>query len=663
MSSFHIGNNKIDVSSSVISGAKGSVSVPEKGMLILLRLAREKGDVVPYQDLIDAAWGGPARESALYNQVAILRKALEEDPRKPSYIKTVSKRGYRLIGASGDGKERRSNPAKRNYTFIVLSLALSLVLSIYLFIGEQYQEKHGGFSKLTQHLRSPSSIILISGNNGSASPAEMKARSILGHHLSGHKDAALTMLPANFDSQNLEALTRHFAASKITSEAAIYLLKPLGTKDGLTVGVTAIAGSNENLDSLALIPPAKKPSDLELSILELQWLKDRIPIAQKAKAPRSVYNNPTPATLGELLKSSLTTLKSADDFDVEGELTLYGSLVESGLQHHPGEYVSHYAAAEYACLLERYDTCARELGAALNLRPFDSTALKALSWNLLRFSLNEKLTVYFNYLLNPYADTFNLYRDSLLRENSFTEAIGEISSHKRLLSHESTRWWLAHAQESSLSAGVPQPLLRTNSDYNAAYGLLDNGFFEEAQQLLSNSNVLFFDKRALGLQLSIWRGEFNPEEWRSARELAEDRETHQNTLDKLRMIYFDIYSHDFEMAGQGITGLFPEMHTDDFEVTRDNFRIATYYSLVLRKTGNQTRASAIANRQQVFLNGGKLGGHDPFWGLSVAEYKAIAGDFDSARASLGELIAAGHQTSNAFWFWPPLSENIFLREL
>lgn len=114
MSFFNIGNNRIDTSTSTIAGAKDSIRIPEKAMLILVRLIKAEGEIVTYQDLIDAAWDKPVKESALYNQVATLRKALEDNPRKPEYIQTVSK-GYRLVGLPDDSRELPRKPAKNPF--------------------------------------------------------------------------------------------------------------------------------------------------------------------------------------------------------------------------------------------------------------------------------------------------------------------------------------------------------------------------------------------------------------------------------------------------------------------------------------------------------------------------------------------------------------------
>jgi hypothetical protein len=54
--------------------------------------------VVSKNDIIDAVWEGHiVASSALSRCMALLRGALGDDARKPRYIETIPKRGYRLI--------------------------------------------------------------------------------------------------------------------------------------------------------------------------------------------------------------------------------------------------------------------------------------------------------------------------------------------------------------------------------------------------------------------------------------------------------------------------------------------------------------------------------------------------------------------------------------
>ncbi|NIR31733.1 MAG: hypothetical protein GWN84_20955, partial [Gammaproteobacteria bacterium] len=70
---------------------------------------------VTREDLERSVWrGSVVGYDALTGCIAKLRKALEDDPRRPRYIETISKKGYRLIGEiSGEGArsdDRQLNP-------------------------------------------------------------------------------------------------------------------------------------------------------------------------------------------------------------------------------------------------------------------------------------------------------------------------------------------------------------------------------------------------------------------------------------------------------------------------------------------------------------------------------------------------------------------------
>jgi len=71
--------------------------VPGKFMEVLACLARD-GGVVSRQELLDRVW--PQQivvEECLTRAVSELRKVLGDDPRRPRYIETIHKKGYRLL--------------------------------------------------------------------------------------------------------------------------------------------------------------------------------------------------------------------------------------------------------------------------------------------------------------------------------------------------------------------------------------------------------------------------------------------------------------------------------------------------------------------------------------------------------------------------------------
>ena len=117
-----------------LSGAgKAMVKVEPKTMAVLLCLASRAGQVVGRERLLAEAWPGVVVGDDSLTQVIIkLRKALEDDPDRPRYIETVTKRGYRLVAPVSLIPEKRSLPGRprpRVY-WIAGASALALLLAI-----------------------------------------------------------------------------------------------------------------------------------------------------------------------------------------------------------------------------------------------------------------------------------------------------------------------------------------------------------------------------------------------------------------------------------------------------------------------------------------------------------------------------------------------------
>jgi DNA-binding winged helix-turn-helix (wHTH) protein/Flp pilus assembly protein TadD len=81
-----------------ISGPVGEIALEPKAMAVLVYLAARPGQVVSVDALVDAIWQGrPMGDNPVYKCIAQLRRALGDDPKAPTYIVTVPKKGYRLI--------------------------------------------------------------------------------------------------------------------------------------------------------------------------------------------------------------------------------------------------------------------------------------------------------------------------------------------------------------------------------------------------------------------------------------------------------------------------------------------------------------------------------------------------------------------------------------
>jgi DNA-binding winged helix-turn-helix (wHTH) protein len=76
------------------------VHLEPKAMEVLLCLAGRAGEVVPRHVIVDTVWATEfISDSTLTHAVAVLRRALGDDPRAPRFIETIPKRGYRLAAA------------------------------------------------------------------------------------------------------------------------------------------------------------------------------------------------------------------------------------------------------------------------------------------------------------------------------------------------------------------------------------------------------------------------------------------------------------------------------------------------------------------------------------------------------------------------------------
>lgn len=119
-----IGEWRIDRTINGLDRAGRTLRIEPKAMEVLMALADRAGEVVSREDLLAAVWPGVVvGDDALTQSIIKLRKALGDSPRSPSYIETISKRGYRLIapvtaadgvlaGADNAGL-RRSRTARR----------------------------------------------------------------------------------------------------------------------------------------------------------------------------------------------------------------------------------------------------------------------------------------------------------------------------------------------------------------------------------------------------------------------------------------------------------------------------------------------------------------------------------------------------------------------
>jgi transcriptional activator of cad operon len=93
-----IGDWRLDAGAGRLSRGEETVRLEARTLRLLLDLAANAGRVVSIEELLDRVWAGViVTPDSVYQAVAALRRLMGDDPRRPSYIATVPRLGYRLI--------------------------------------------------------------------------------------------------------------------------------------------------------------------------------------------------------------------------------------------------------------------------------------------------------------------------------------------------------------------------------------------------------------------------------------------------------------------------------------------------------------------------------------------------------------------------------------
>ena len=144
---FHVGDWIVDPSTCQLEKDGDAVKIEPKVMQVLVYLAEHSGQVVGREELEAAVWSGlVVGYDAVSGSIIKLRRALGDDSRKPQFIQTISKKGYRLIApvtgtpvtaTTGQAESSSSAPSpsqavlsKPGIRFAGIVVALALILAI-----------------------------------------------------------------------------------------------------------------------------------------------------------------------------------------------------------------------------------------------------------------------------------------------------------------------------------------------------------------------------------------------------------------------------------------------------------------------------------------------------------------------------------------------------
>lgn len=145
---FHVADWYVDVDSNRIQSGQQDIKLESRVMTLLVYLAKNQGTVVSREQLEADVWSGRVISyDALTSCITRLRKVLGDDSRKPVYIETVPKKGYRLIApvswnssvnnVEQDAKKTGSKPALRMIVVIAAALLLLVAVAAIVLVPSQ----------------------------------------------------------------------------------------------------------------------------------------------------------------------------------------------------------------------------------------------------------------------------------------------------------------------------------------------------------------------------------------------------------------------------------------------------------------------------------------------------------------------------------------------
>jgi predicted ATPase/DNA-binding winged helix-turn-helix (wHTH) protein len=93
--------------------AEKRIRLPPKAFEVLRYLLEHPGRLVPHDELLEALWPRTfVQQEVLKSHIASIRAVLGDDPRRPRFIETMSRRGYRFIAPVTEGASASHTAAR-----------------------------------------------------------------------------------------------------------------------------------------------------------------------------------------------------------------------------------------------------------------------------------------------------------------------------------------------------------------------------------------------------------------------------------------------------------------------------------------------------------------------------------------------------------------------
>jgi TolB-like protein/tetratricopeptide (TPR) repeat protein len=110
-----------------------TIKLEPKAMQLLICLAERAGEVLSVEQLLDLVWKDVVvSHDSVYAAVAALRRSLGDDPKNPTYIANVARRGYRLIAPVSPWVDPPADPTAHAHAVPALPDKPSIVVMRFL---------------------------------------------------------------------------------------------------------------------------------------------------------------------------------------------------------------------------------------------------------------------------------------------------------------------------------------------------------------------------------------------------------------------------------------------------------------------------------------------------------------------------------------------------
>ncbi len=153
---YRVGLVTLDPARDALSGPGGRVHLEPRVTDFAVRLARQPGEVLTREELIEDVWGGyPGADQSLSNAASKLRRALEEAGGDREVLETVPKRGYRLREAQHIPGTKGGGRLWRRAALALPALVLLALVALFFFDPDAPREAGNSIAVLAFEDLSP----------------------------------------------------------------------------------------------------------------------------------------------------------------------------------------------------------------------------------------------------------------------------------------------------------------------------------------------------------------------------------------------------------------------------------------------------------------------------------------------------------------------------